>query len=302
MRRLHTHFTFEPPTPCPLNSQFFHFNTKDCRATRRSPETVRTSEPNEVDAMSPRDPPVIGADSVHHGNEIEATASMCHYCFDVLITDLKKTGWKITPDFLHHLPYGNFECPLFVTWDKQKHLKVPQFELRGCIGTLSPRPLVLSIKEYALTSALRDRRFHPVHISELPHLRVSVSLLVRYEICDHCYDWNPGTHGIIIRWTSDDSENSREYSATYLPEVARDQNWDQRTAVESLIRKAGYNGHMTDELLRKIHCTRYQSSKHRVTFDEYLLARRGHDDRDILGLIQEDRKAPQGTSGTCTIA
>lgn len=158
--------------------------------------------------------------------------------------------------------------------------------MRGCIGTLAPKPLITSIGEYALISALRDRRFRPVHVSEVPHLRVGVSLLVRYEPCEHCHDWVVGVHGIIIRWTEDDHPGGgggglvgrglvggggspTEYSATYLPEVASDQGWDQKTAVESLVRKAGYRGRITKALLGKIECTRYQSSKRRVTFDEY---------------------------------
>jgi len=266
-------------------------------------------------------------------NELVATASMCHHCFDVLVKELRSTrqnsatasgfkGWTrsrtvstasstssdasssvagtsatTTPEFVSHLPEGisaaTIECPLFVTWDKQKESSsnnnnnqaLTVFELRGCIGTLSPKPLVSSIGEYALISALKDKRFHPVTLQELPMLRVAVSLLVRYEECEDCHDWTVGVHGIIIRWPDVDSY-LREYSATYLPEVALEQNWDQRTTLESLIRKAGFQGRITDELLRKIRCTRYQSSKYRVTFDEYLRARgqqqRGDDTGDGL--------------------
>jgi AMMECR1 len=61
---------------------------------------------------------------------------------------------------------------------------------------------------------------------------------------------------------------------SYLPEVAADQGWDQASAIESLIRKAGYHGRITPSLLQQIRCTRYQSSKARVSFDEYLAAKR----------------------------
>mmetsp|Transcript_34862 Transcript_34862/g.80623 ORF Transcript_34862/g.80623 Transcript_34862/m.80623 type:complete len:177 (-) Transcript_34862:61-591(-) len=97
------------------------------------------------------------------------------------------------------------ECPLFVTWEKiQKRGKVPppssglrslgsslfgeggsrlqkeetRYELRGCIGTLSPQRLTEALKDYAITSALHDRRFKPISERELLDLRVSVSLLV----------------------------------------------------------------------------------------------------------------------------
>lgn len=93
------------------------------------------------------------------------------------------------------------------------------FELRGCIGTLAPRPLRTAIGEFALTSAFRDGRFNPIAKHELPHLRVAVSLLVNYEECRHVHDWVIGVHGIIITFR----HGSADYSATYLPEVAQEQ-------------------------------------------------------------------------------
>ena len=71
----------------------------------------------------------------------------------------------------------------------------------------------------------------------------------------------------MIEWRDNDS--LRTYSATYLPEVARDQQWNQDATIRSLIRKAGYNGQVSDELLQSIRCTRYQSAKLRITYDEY---------------------------------
>jgi AMMECR1 len=67
--------------------------------------------------------------------------------------------------------------------------------------------------------------------------------------------------------------------ASYLPEVAADQGWDQATAIESLVRKAGFHGRITPSLLQQIRCTRYQSSKARASFDEYLAVRRPDEGR-----------------------
>jgi hypothetical protein len=47
-------------------------------------------------------------------------------------------------------------------------------------------------------------------------------------------------------------------------------SWNQHEALQSLIRKAGYDGPIQDELLARIRCTRYQSSKCRVTYQEYV--------------------------------
>jgi len=62
--------------------------------------------------------------------------------------------------------------PLFVTWKIGRDQR-----LRGCIGTFSEMNLHNGLKEYALTSALKDSRFDPITRDELPRLTVSVSIL-----------------------------------------------------------------------------------------------------------------------------
>jgi uncharacterized protein (TIGR00296 family) len=222
---------------------------------------------------------------------------MCRHCFDVLIRRLSSQHHELnnssqhTPQiavssastvipepFLDDLPSSDITCPLFVTWDKKKQSNnKSKFELRGCLGSLAPQPLLPAVPAYALKSALEDRRFPPISLSEVSQLRVGLSLLVKYEVCAHLLDWVVGTHGILLSWTS---EHGRAYSATYLPEVAKDQGWTQQAAVDSLIRKAGWTMAITDALKSTIACTRYQSSKLAVTFDEYITHRRG----DTAGL------------------
>lgn len=139
---------------------------------------------------SPRDVPgKEGKDVV----QLEATPEMCLQCFHALVKELassKKLSRSLSTSLHEHdetfaraIP-PTAECPLFVTWDKKKALTsdVDSFRLRGCIGTLSPRPLSTSITEYALISALRDRRFDPIKLHEVPYLRVAVSLLVSLRI------------------------------------------------------------------------------------------------------------------------
>lgn len=82
---------------------------------------------------------------------------------------------------------------------------------------------------------------------------------------------------------------------SYLPEVASEQGWGQETAVESLIRKAGYHGRITGDLLKSIDCTRYQSSKRHVTFDEYVQERGGHDNVSLT-VSSEDGSSPRSSS------
>eukprot|EP00559_Dactyliosolen_fragilissimus_P009756 CAMPEP_0184873528 /NCGR_PEP_ID=MMETSP0580-20130426/41896_1 /TAXON_ID=1118495 /ORGANISM="Dactyliosolen fragilissimus" /LENGTH=216 /DNA_ID=CAMNT_0027376447 /DNA_START=23 /DNA_END=673 /DNA_ORIENTATION=+ len=210
--------------------------------------------------MSPRDSENPESNGLAESkNELRATEDMCHYCFAVLVhhslcseqNRLSTTSSSIKTiesyigenhkSFLVSSSPSNsnantFECPLFVTWDKQSGKSDRHYALRGCIGTLSPKRLTNHLGDYALTSALHDTRFNPISISEIPKLRVAVSLLVNYESCDHCYDWIIGTHGIIIKFIHD----SKQYSATFLPEVASEQGWDQATTISSLVRKAGF--------------------------------------------------------------
>ena len=294
-------------------------------------------------------------------------------------------------DFTKTLPSLDVECPLFVTWEKRKHHHHPRrqhhqqqhshhnnnnnndhhkeqqqqtdhqfvsklllYELRGCIGTLSPKPVATALGEYALLAALQDRRFDPIRVNEIAQLRVAVSLLIQYEECEHCHDWTVGVHGIMIRFDDPNHKNyhtttttttmnynkrgggTSEYSATCkysytlnqredtteacanschlslsfsanyivpnkyntvtksfspggafpdLPEVAQEQGWNQQVTVKSLIRKAGWHGAVNDKLLRSIQCTRYQSSKYKLTYDDYVAQRGGMDPVQRLLLL-----------------
>jgi len=101
-------------------------------------------------------------------------------------------------------------------------------------------------------------------------LKVWVSLLVKYEECADCLDWEVGKHGIFITFLVD----SKNYNATYLPEVAYAQGWTKKECIESLVRKAGYQKNMSNEFLAGIKCTRYQSSKQELTYARYVILNR----------------------------
>ncbi|XP_022956210.1 uncharacterized protein At2g38710-like isoform X2 [Cucurbita moschata] len=116
--------------------------------------------------------------------------------------------------------------------------------------------------------ALRDRRFPPIQPKELPHLECTVSILVDYEIAINYLDWEVGKHGIIIEFNDPDYNTRR--SATYLPEVAAHEGWSKIEAIDSLIRKAGYNGAITESLRKRIRLTRYQSTLFTMHYGEYV--------------------------------
>ena len=58
-------------------------------------------------------------------------------------------------------------------------------------------------------------------------------------------------------------------SATYLPEIASEQNWDHVETIDSLLRKGGFKSKITDEIRDKIALTRYQSEKMIRSFQDW---------------------------------
>ena len=127
--------------------------------------------------------------------------------------------------------------PLFVTWNTiSKHSG--NKHLRGCIGTFDPLPLATGLQTYALTSAFDDTRFSPISSSLMPSLSCSLTLLADFEPCDDAMDWTLGTHGLRISFM----HRGRKHGATYLPDVAVEQGWSKEECLESLMRKAGWDG------------------------------------------------------------
>ncbi|ONK72195.1 uncharacterized protein A4U43_C04F16760 [Asparagus officinalis] len=190
---------------------------------------------------------------------VSANREMAVYCFDTLVAHYN-SDQAPPPSF------DEGEHPLFVTWKKAINGAEPR--LRGCIGTLEARDLINGFRDYALTSALRDRRFSPIQAKELPFLECTVSVLTNYESALHYLDWEVGKHGLIIEFT--DPDNNIRRSGTYLPEVAAHEGWTKIETIDSLMRKAGYNGHITEAHRKRLNITRYQSTLYTMHFNEYV--------------------------------
>eukprot|EP00825_Cyclidium_porcatum_P045560 TRINITY_DN6952_c0_g1_i1.p1 TRINITY_DN6952_c0_g1~~TRINITY_DN6952_c0_g1_i1.p1 ORF type:complete len:226 (+),score=38.01 TRINITY_DN6952_c0_g1_i1:212-889(+) len=189
----------------------------------------------------------------YQSNLVTATQNHCIYCFDSLIASLKK---EPLPNFPVNLE--NFVAPLFVTWNKNHH------QLRGCIGTFSFQPIDKVLQQYALFSALDDKRFNPIQLDELEQLSVTVSFLVNFSKRDTLHDWKIGKHGIILEF-----EDGR--SATFLPEVVQEQNWDKDTTLKNLAIKGGQLKLFTSitDILKTAKLSRYESVKQSLTYKEY---------------------------------
>ncbi|XP_050549126.1 nuclear protein AMMECR1 [Daktulosphaira vitifoliae] len=181
---------------------------------------------------------------------------MGFFCFDTLYSYLNSLAPPKNPNFT------NEPFPLFVTWEIGKDKK-----LRGCIGTFNSISLHSGLREYAITSAIKDSRFRPISNDELNKLHVTVSILVHFEDGKDYCDWEIGIHGIRIEFYN---ERGMRRSATYLPKVPEEQGWDKIQTIDSLLRKGGFRGPVTAEIRRSLKLTRYQSETVSVSYQDYM--------------------------------
>jgi len=196
--------------------------------------------------------------SNHHTNGYSViTPEMCHFCFDVLHSYIHNYEPPRTPP-----SFTNDAYPLFVTWKIGRDRR-----LRGCIGTFSPIYLHNGLREYAITSAMKDSRFDPISKEEFSKLYCSVSLLTNFEDGYDFLDWELGCHGIRIEFLND---KGHKKTATYLPEVAVEQGWDKLQTIDSLLRKGGYKGNITQDVRNSIRLTRYQSEKITLSYADHM--------------------------------
>ena len=192
----------------------------------------------------------------------------CLYAFDVLAAHFHADQPAPNPPF----PV-DVACPLFVTWNKRVSRSSVQLQLRGCIGCLKPL-FLSSIRDYALTSALHDRRFPPIELGELPRLHCTVQLLGGFEPCG-LYDWTIGVHGLTVSFV-DRATNGTARSAVYLPDVIPEQGWSKVEAIDSLIRKAGCEQAITEGLRASLQVCRFVSTKCSLSYDQWAAARGVH--------------------------
>ena len=72
-------------------------------------------------------------------------------------------------------------------------------QLRGCIGTFtSPRPLVDTIQEMAVSSSQKDPRFPPVQEDEMADIDIEISVLSPLREIKDVSEIEVGRHGIYI--------------------------------------------------------------------------------------------------------
>jgi AmmeMemoRadiSam system protein B/AmmeMemoRadiSam system protein A len=105
-------------------------------------------------------------------------------------------------------------------------------ELRGCIGyTSAVKPLYMTVRDTATLAALRDPRFQPVSVSELPQLEYEISVLSPLRRVLDVRQIKVGQHGLLIK--------NGDHEGLLLPQVPVEQKWDRQQFLEETCAKAG---------------------------------------------------------------
>ncbi len=104
--------------------------------------------------------------------------------------------------------------------------------LRGCIGfPEAVLPLYQAVSEAAVAAALKDYRFPPVTLKELPDIEIEISVLSPLEKVDDIDKIKVGKHGLVIR------KGLR--SGLLLPQVPVEYGWDRNEFLKRICEKAG---------------------------------------------------------------
>lgn len=105
-------------------------------------------------------------------------------------------------------------------------------QLKGCLGTFdASRPLLRGVVEMARAAATRDPRFSPVEPSDLPRLKLSISVLSPLRPIADVGEIEIGRHGLEI------SRGHRR--GVLLPQVAVEHGMDRDAFLAETCLKAG---------------------------------------------------------------
>lgn len=115
-------------------------------------------------------------------------------------------------------------------------------EMRGCVGSTRPTEATAAheLIRYAIASAVRDPRFDPVRLDEVPLLTLRVQLLDPAEPITDISRLDPRRYGIIVR--------SGDRQGLLLPGIEEIVTPEQQ--LKAACRKAGINPHAPLELQR----------------------------------------------------
>lgn len=127
-------------------------------------------------------------------------------------------------------------------------------DLRGCIGsTLHASPLLVSVRDNAIRSAVNDPRFDPVTTEELSHLTIEISALLDgdspgtpFRRVDSLDEIVIGRDGLYLDFDGNGG-------GLLLPQVASDRNWGVDQFVRALYQKSGLSAEARQDPRAVIH-------------------------------------------------
>ncbi len=103
---------------------------------------------------------------------------------------------------------------------------------RGCMGTLeSNHPLYLTVSEMTIQASTRDPRYKPLRENELKDISLEISYIEEVKEIKNLEEIEIGKHGIHLCKGLN--------CATFLPQVAIENNWDRDEFLRRLSIKAG---------------------------------------------------------------
>jgi len=173
-----------------------------------------------------------GSPSLRKGNEMETIAfpfesqkrllRLSRQTLESFVHRVRPSHEEVQDPYLLSTLYGSF-----VSLHKGD-------ELRGCVGTcVATSPLFRTVIEMTEAAASQDHRFSPVAESEIPEIKIAISILSPLKPVDDFSALEVGQHGLHV------ARGDRR--GVLLPQVATEYGWDMETFLQQACMKAGLN-------------------------------------------------------------
>ncbi len=155
---------------------------------------------------------------------------LIHLARDAMNADLD--GSEINEELINRVKKFNLKKGVFVTLTKNNNL-------RGCIGQIIPiLPTWQAVIEAAKSAAFHDPRFPPIERSELPFVKIEISMLSTLEKLEvskpeeYLDKIEIGKHGLFL-------ESGSGNVGLLLPQVFTEHKSDPLHALQMTCQKAG---------------------------------------------------------------